>query len=366
MCPIALTDLWDGASIGVIAFFTEQDWDYLFVKDVGHSGDELDSRELQGMMLVTTIMWSADQYVTATGWKICREAAAPVEWANWTCTVLGDDCIRPYINPNTSCSILYSDRYDEDGDTEVHDGHPLRPVHSATTRSSRVDRAVVLREKHRPTTVGFFVSTGPFTATSSALRAYLGSSSPSVATALPICAPPAAEERIPAPTEPQEAGLVCETCGAGYCSAQEGSPVCEICVAGLFSLANASTCEACAPGRFSRTVSADSCLPCDSGRCRANASSTRCTDCDIGRFADVSGMSMCYLCYDVLSPSGANPHLWTTMQEAMWNGEFVLMSVDGADKLDDCGCDEGEWVSLHLQCHECGEEMLCNGLGKVI
>ena len=54
------------------------------------------------------------------------------------------------------------------------------------------------------------------------------------------------------------------------------------------------------------------------------------------------------------------------MREGMWNGEFVLMSVDGADKLDDCGCDEGAWMSLDSQCYECGEGMLCKGLGKVI
>ena len=128
--------------------------------------------------------------------------------------------------------------------------------------------------------------------------------------ALPISAPPAAAESIPAPTEPtacdpceagraapQEGSTLCETCGAGYYSAEEGSSVCEICAAGLHSLANASACEACHPchsstagtdsceacaaGRFSGTVSADSCLPCESGRYTASASSTRCTDCDI-------------------------------------------------------------------------------------
>jgi len=49
-----------------------------------------------------------------------------------------------------------------------------------------------------------------------------------------------------------------------------------------------------------------------------------------------------------------------------WNVEFVLMSVDGADKLDACGCYVGAWMSLDLQCYECWEGMLCNGLGKVI
>ena len=81
----------------------------------------------------------------------------------------------------------------------------LRPMNIAMTSGSCVDRAVVLREKHRPTTVAFFVTTGPLTDTSSALRAFLGRSSPSVATALPISAPPAAAESIPAPTEPRPA-----------------------------------------------------------------------------------------------------------------------------------------------------------------
>ena len=118
----------------MIYFDTESFFDYLYVNDVGYSGDELDSRELQGMVPTTTIVWSADYVVTQSVWKICREAAAQVEWANWTCTVLGDDCARPFNNiyPNTSCSTLYSDPDDEDGDGLLHDGHPWCIAPSST------------------------------------------------------------------------------------------------------------------------------------------------------------------------------------------------------------------------------------------
>ena len=410
VCLIELTDLWEGASIDVIAFHT---YDYLYVNDVGYKYWGVG---LQGMVPVTTIMWSANQYQTTTGWKICREAAAPVEWANWTCTVLGDDCTRPFNNiyPNTSCSTLYSDPEDEDGDDLLHDGHPWCIAPSSTGQDvnqpcgpcsclageAQTYNSRVLRDNWTsysyiectPCLPGTFKSVGGYGAADLCSSCSSGKhTSTHGATACDPCEAGRAAATAGSALctvcplgrhAPQEGSIACETCGAGYHSAEEGSSVCEICAAGLHSLANASaceacdpghsstagtdSCEACAPGRFSGTVSADSCLPCESGRYSANASSTRCTDCDIGRFADVSGMSRCYLCYDVLSPSGANPHLWTTMREAMWNGEFVLMSVDGADKLDDCGCDEGAWMSLDSQCYECGEGMLCNGLGKVI
>ena len=249
----------------------------------------------------------------------------------------------------------------------------LRAMHMATASGSFVGHAVVLREKHRPTTAGFSVTTGTLTAASCALRAFLGRSRPLVATALPISAPLAAVENTPASTEPRPATRAKQVAWSGvrdvrgWVLQRRGSFSVRCVPLGLYSLAKASacetcdpghsstlgtdSCEACAPGRFSGTVSADSCLPCDSGRYSSNASSTKCTYCDIGQFADVSG---------------ANPHLWTTMREAMWNGECVLMPVDGADKLDDSGCVEGAWMSLDSQCYECGEGMLCHGLGKVI
>ena len=131
---------------------------------------------------------------------------------------------------------------------------------------------------------------------------------------------------------------------------------------GSYSLANSSACEAC-DLVHSPAAGTDSCLPCAPGRYSANASSGlrhRPIRRRLGR-GDVLPLLRCS------EPQwGANPHLWTTMREAMWSGEFVLMSVDGADKLDDCGCDEGAWMSLDSQCYEYGEGMLCNGLGKVI
>ena len=292
VCLIELTDLWDGASIDVIAFYTELDGDYLFVNDVGYSGDELHSRELQGMVPVTTIVWSAGRDTTGTGWKICREAAAPVEWANWTCTVLGDDCIRPFNNiyPNTSCSTLYSDPDDEDGDDLLHDGHPWCTAPSehdyderqpcgpcsclageAQTYNSRV-----LHDNWNnfsyivctPCLPGTFKSVGGYGAADLCSSCSSGKHTgihgatacdPCEAGRVAAIAGSALCTVCPLGRHaPQEGGLACETCGAGYYSAEDGSSVCEICAAGLYSLANASACEACDPGQSSAPGS-DSC-----------------------------------------------------------------------------------------------------------
>ena len=206
VCLIELTDLWEGASIDVIAFHT---WDYLYVNDVGYMYWGSYIQELQGMVPVTTIVWSADYVSSNSGWKICREAAAPVEWANWTCTVLGDDCTRPFNNiyPNTSCSTFFSDPEDEDGDYLLHDGHPwcVAPnEHSCDERQpcgpcsclageGQTYNSRVLRDNW--TSYSYIVCT----------PCLPGRSSPSVATALPISAPPAAAASIPAPTEPRPA-----------------------------------------------------------------------------------------------------------------------------------------------------------------
>ena len=271
MCLIELTDLWDGASIDVIAFSTERGFDYLYVNDYGYSGDnsdgffydfELDIRELQGMVPVTTIMWSADEI-----------HSAPVEWANWTCTVLGDDCTRPFNNPNTSCSTLYADPDDEDGGDLLHDGHPWCTVASAVGHDenqpcgpcsclageAQTYHSQVLRDNRTP--YSHIVCTpclpGTFKSVSGHGAADLCSSCSSGkhtsthgATACDPCEAGRAAATAGSALctvcplgrhAPEEGSIACETRGAGHYSAEEGSSICEICVAGLLQ-----------PGKFQR------------------------------------------------------------------------------------------------------------------
>ena len=315
VCLIELTDLWDGASINVIAFHTEQDFDYLFVNNVGYSGNELYSRDLQGMVPTTTIMWSADLYTAATGWEICREAAAPVEWANWTCTVLGDDCVRPFNNiyPNTSCGILYSDRLDGDGDNMVHDGHPwcIAPnalghdvetpcgpcsclAGEAQTYNSRV-----LRDNWNlysyivctPCVPGTFKSVGGYGANDLCSSCSSGThTSIHGATACDSCeagrvAAMAGSSNCadcpPGQHAPQEGGTACGICGAGY-SADEGSSVCHICPAGHYSRADDSACEVCDRGHFGSSEGLSVCEKCTSGFYASGLKQTECDACPPG------------------------------------------------------------------------------------
>ena len=57
-----------------------------------------------------------------------------------------------------------------------------------------------------------------------------------------------------------------------------------------------------------------------------------------------------------MSPGGANPQLWTTMREELRDDSVVLVYSAGAVTRDECGCDQGAWMSLDSQCYECGEE----------
>jgi len=180
----------------------------------------------------------------------------------------------------------------------------------------------------------------------------------------------------------EEGSSVCELCGAGRVEASPGSSlclcdagyyrtddnssVCETCPAGHWSSTDAAACEACDLGHFAPGEGASSCLPCTAGQFSAASNSTMCQDCVTGRFAHASGMDQCEGCYEVLSPGGANPQLWTTMREELWNDELVLVPAAGAQTLDECGCDAGAWMSLDSQCYECGEGVLCKGLGQVI
>lgn len=340
-----------------------------------------------------------------TSIKVCRSNTT-YEWTYWTCTVLGDDCTRSDNNPDRPCSMWYSDSRER--------GHPwcMAPTADGSEQAQVCGPCSCLPGEEQtynsrvladnwfayeyivctPCVPGTFKSIGGFGADDLCSPCSAGQhTSTHGATACDLCeagqiaalrgSSRCAEcgagqfttekgawgcERCAAGRFGTSAGSSLCLCDAGHYRTDDNSSVCEACSAGHWSKADASACEACDPGHFAPGEGSSSCLPCIAGQFSATNNSTMCEDCAIGRFADDSGMEQCDGCYDVLSPGGANPRLWTTMREELWNDELVLLPVAGADKLDDSGCDAGAWMSLDSQCYECGEGVLCKGLGEVI
>ena len=96
-CEIEITDSWHGGTLLVRDFETEHGYDELYVNDRAYSGEfggdgEEDLAQLQGLVPTTRILWSVDENYQRTGWRVCREEAASVEWIDWTCTLSGAPC----------------------------------------------------------------------------------------------------------------------------------------------------------------------------------------------------------------------------------------------------------------------------------
>ena len=115
----------------------------------------------------------------------------------------------------------------------------------------------------------------------------------------------------------------------------------------------------CALGFIATVAGSSVCTPCARGTFGVNSST--CTLCDVGRFQDLSGETSCRTCSEVLNPSGRNLHLLSTMVLS----DTVWLHVQGADDEGDCGCREGAWLSLARECDQCGEGMVCDGMGHV-
>ena len=418
-CEIEILDEWVG-TVAVHGFPSASTDHQLIVNGVYYSTSEQFAffetpAALDGVVPYGTIQWyyyrysnyypSPDTTDDDVSFKICRSDAT-YEWTYWTCTVLGDDCTGSVSNnPDITCSMWYSDSRDRGhswcmaptayGFEQAQACGPCSCLAGeAQTYNSRVLADNWGAHEYivcTPCVPGTFKSVGGFGADDLCSSCSAGQhTSTHGATACDFCE----AGRFAASngsTHCAECGVghfsadgasVCEPCAegrfgtsagsslclcdAGYYRTDDMSSVCEACSAGHWSKADASICEPCNPGHFAPGEGSISCLPCAAGQFSATNNSTTCEDCVIGRFGTDSGMDQCEGCYDVLSPGGANPQLWTTMREELWNGELVLLPVAGADTLKECGCDAGAWMSLDSQCYECGEGVLCKGLGEVI
>ena len=408
-CSVEILDEWVG-TLAVHVFPSPSTYHYLIVNDIYYSAYEFFSHyetpaALDGVVPYGSIELFERPDGAEPSFKICRSNTT-YEWTHWTCTVLGADCTESVSNnPDITCSMWHPDSRDRghpwctgptaDGSDQAQACGPCSCLAGeAQTYNSRVLADNWSAYEYivcTPCVPGTFKSVGGFGADDLCSSCSVGQhTSTHGATACDFCeagrfAASAGSSHCVECGEGHYAAdgaSVCERCAegrfessagsslclcdAGYYRTDDSSSVCVACPAGRWSNADASDCEACNPGHFAPVEGSISCLPCTAGQFSATNNSTTCEDCAIGYFATDSGMGQCEGCYDVLSPGGANPQLWTTMREELWNGELVLLPVAGADRLEDCGCDAGAWMSLDSQCYECGEGVLCKGLGEVI
>jgi len=207
-----------------------------------------------------------------------------------------------------ACTTLYSDEFDEDGDGNVHDGHPYCLAESPE---------------------GNLVKT--------------------------ICGPCSCEaglearytERALVAGWPSNAYIECRACQRGQYKSEVGSGVC-------------SPCE---KGSYANSTGATACTECGAGHYSSLESARSCTECGIGNFSDVSRMTACRKCYHVRSsPGDGMPGLWVTMELVLWKGAYEWDHVTGANSSSFCGCDDGPWESPAGQCYPCGEGLVCSGI----
>jgi len=239
-----------GGTLLVRDFETEHGYDELYVNDRAYSGEfggdwEEDLAQLQGLVPTTRILWSADEKYQRTGWRVCREEAASVEWIDWTCTLSGDPCTSFTSHyPTDGCTTMYSDEFDEDGDGDVHDGHPYCLAEGPEGNLVKTICGPCSCE------AGWEQSTG---------------------------------QRALAAGWSENAYIECRACHSGEYKSEVG--------AGL--------CSPCEKGSYVNSTGATACTECGAGHYSGLESALSCTECGIGNFSDVSGMTACRKCYDV-------------------------------------------------------------------
>ena len=138
----------------------------------------------------------------------------------------------------------------------------------------------------------------------------------------------------------------CKACELGRHAADDGASFCDTYPRG--TTATATACTSCAPGTYSET-----------------ANGTECTRCATGQFANISRLSRCHRCCDVVNRGGANAYLWVTMEQVTLNHVQSWSCLTGANSDSSRGCDVGAWTTLSSQCAECGEGIVCPGMGSV-
>ena len=139
-----------------------------------------------------------------------------------------------------------------------------------------------------------------------------------------------------------------------------GPDECQECPRGFSSLEGATACVACSPGWIDADVG---CAQCAAGTFATSTSLTACVPCDTGRYQEASGKSACTSCSDVLDSSGRNAHLWTTMEPVAVEGQVEWREISGSGDVSQCGCRAGAWVDDQGHCHECGQGIICHGMG---
>ena len=155
----------------------------------------------------------------------------------------------------------------------------------------------------------------------------------------------------------------CEACQAGCNGVREGLTTCGACELGRHDADDgASFCDTCPRGT---TATATACTSCARGTHNETANCTECTRCATGQFANVSRSSRCHRCCDVVNPGRANAYLWVTMEQVTLHGVQSWSYLTGANSDSSCGCDVGAWMSLSSECAECGQRMVCPGMGSV-
>ena len=155
----------------------------------------------------------------------------------------------------------------------------------------------------------------------------------------------------------------CASCQPGFFSDGTGQTMCQECAEGRHTGTEHQTaCEGCPQGAsfVAKDVECDQCPP---GTFLNHALMTACSPCEAGSFQHAAGQSGCYRCSAILGSQGPNPDLWTTMTRTERDGAW--QEISGSLSVSDCGCGEGAWVDALGQCQECGDGIVCKGMGDV-
>ena len=186
----------------------------------------------------------------------------------------------------------------------------------------------------------------------------------------------------------------CQECAAGLHTSNDSQTACTDCPAGRFSDEEMLQCASCQPGVFSDRMGQTQCQECAAGLHASNDSQTACdgcqegylfvekdvacqkcppgtffdnvvtcSPCKAGSFQHAAGQSECFSCSAILDPEGPNPHLWTTTRRTGSAGEW--QEISGSETVKESGCGIGAWVDANGQCQECGEGLLCLGMGEL-
>ena len=157
----------------------------------------------------------------------------------------------------------------------------------------------------------------------------------------------------------------CSQCLRGNFSDELGGLVCKPCSPGHTSALGSTACDSCVPGRYSGKAAAEESLSCAPGSFGSHAGQNVCEECQTGQFSTFESQTACTSCYDTLNPEAPNPDLWVTMEQVEWKGQLEWANMLGARSVTLCGCGDGAWRSLASECFDCGEGMLCKGMGVV-